>query len=238
MRPSDEGGMDDTSAVYQLYVGIDVAADTFTAAWLAPGGTPTPPLTGEQTPAGYAARRRRLQATRVAPASTLVVLAATGDYWVALAVALHAAGYRVAVANPRQAPHCAKAQLRRAKTAALDAQDLARLAAALQPAPRGVASAGGRVSATMATGGDAPRWTWRRSVPPGTIRPSGPSTRACAPRASRSRWPTAPPRASCCTWPGRAAPSGNASTRTMSNNSTRPCPSWPPDGDTAVRQMP
>jgi transposase len=41
----------------------------------------------------------------------------------------------VSVVNPRQAYHCAKAQLRRAKTDALDAQDLARLAAALQPAP-------------------------------------------------------------------------------------------------------
>ena len=60
---------------------------------------------------------------------------ATGNYWVALAVTLHEAGYRVAVVNPRQAHHCAKAQLRRAKTDALDARDLAQLAAALQPAP-------------------------------------------------------------------------------------------------------
>lgn len=37
--------------------------------------------------------------------------------------------------NPRQAHHCAKAQLRRAKTDALDARDLARLAAALRPTP-------------------------------------------------------------------------------------------------------
>ncbi len=135
MRLIYAGGMDDTSAGYQLYVGIDVAADTFTAAWLAPGGTPTAPLAGDQTPAGSAALPRRLQATAVPPAATLVVLEATGTYWVALAVALHEAGYRVAVVHPRQAHHCAKAQLRRAKTDALDAQDLARLAAALQPAP-------------------------------------------------------------------------------------------------------
>ena len=93
--------MADTSAGYQLYVGIDVAADTFTAAWLAPGGTPTPPLTADQTPAGYTALQRRLRAAGVPPASTLVVLEATGNYWVALAVALHEAGYRVAVVNPR-----------------------------------------------------------------------------------------------------------------------------------------
>jgi transposase len=127
--------MADTNAAYQLYVGVDIAADTFTAAWLAPGGTPTAPGTGEQTPRGYAELQRRLRSTGASPAETLVVLEATGNYWVALAVALHEAGYRVAVVNPRQAHHFAKAQLRRAKTDALDAQDLARLAAALQPAP-------------------------------------------------------------------------------------------------------
>jgi transposase len=124
-----------TNLGYQLYIGIDVAADTFTASWLSVDGTPTTPLTGEQTPAGYTTLQRRLRATAVPPMSTLVVLEATGNYWVVLAVALHEAGYRVAVVNPRQAHHCAKAQLRRAKTHALDAQDLARLAAALQPAP-------------------------------------------------------------------------------------------------------
>ena len=69
------------------------------------------------------------------PTATLVVLEATGHDWVALAVALHEAGYAVAVVNPRQAHHFAKAQLRRAKTDALDARDLAQLAAALRPAP-------------------------------------------------------------------------------------------------------
>src|SRR3954452_1656953 len=127
--------MEAGGADYQVYVGIDVAAETFVAAWLAPGGQPGAPVTAEQTPAGFAALQRRLQATAAAPAATLVGLEATGTYWVALAVALHEAGYRVAVVNPRQAHHFAKAQLRRAKTDALDARDLARLAAALRPAP-------------------------------------------------------------------------------------------------------
>src|SRR5918997_6335424 len=105
--------MDDRSVAYQLYVGIDVAADSFTAAWLPVGGTPSPAFAADQAPAGYAALQRRLRATAAPPAATLVVLEATGNYWVALAVALHEAGYRVAVVNPRQAPHFAKAQLRR-----------------------------------------------------------------------------------------------------------------------------
>ena len=127
--------MADTSAAYQLYVGIDIAADTFAAAWLTSSDTPSTPVTGEQSPAGYTALQRRFQATGVAPTATLIVLEATGNYWVGLAVALHEAGYRVAVVNPRQAHHFAKAQLRRAKTDALDARDLAQLAAALRPAP-------------------------------------------------------------------------------------------------------
>ena len=127
--------MEEGSAVYRLYVGVDVAAATFVAAWLAPGGQPGTPFTGEQTPTGFAAVQRRLQETGSPPVATLVVLEATGNYWVAFAVALHEAGYRVAVVNPRQAHHFAKAQLRRAKTDALDARDLAQLAVALRPAP-------------------------------------------------------------------------------------------------------
>jgi transposase len=99
--------MDDGSAAYQLYVGIDVAADTFTAAWLTPGGAPSPPCTGEHAPAGFATLQRRLRVTGVAAGATFVVLEATGNYWVALAVTLHEAGYRVATINPRQAHHFA-----------------------------------------------------------------------------------------------------------------------------------
>jgi len=128
--------MEEGGAIDRLYVGVDIAAATFVAEWLAPGGQPTTPFTGEQSPAGFAALQRRLhQATAIAQAATLVMLEATGTYWVALAVALHEAGYRVAVINPRQAHHFAKARLRRAKTDALDARDLARLAEALRPAP-------------------------------------------------------------------------------------------------------
>ncbi len=123
------------STAYQRYVGVDIAADTFAVALLPTGGTPAVPCTGDQTAAGFAALQRRLQATAVSPTATLVVLEATGNSWVALAVTLHEVGYHVAVVNPRQAHHFAKAQLRRAKTDALDARDRARLAAARQPAP-------------------------------------------------------------------------------------------------------
>ena len=72
--------MEQERAAYQVYVGVDVAAETFVAAWLAPGGQPGTPVTGEQTPAGFAALQRRLQGTGASPAATLVVLEATGNY--------------------------------------------------------------------------------------------------------------------------------------------------------------
>lgn len=116
----------------ELDVGVDIAAVTFTASWLGPGEKPSAPVTLAQEAAGYAAFRQRLQATGVSPDATRVVMEATSTYWIALAVALHEAGYRVYVINPAQAHYFAKAQLRRAKTDALDAQDLARLAGKLE----------------------------------------------------------------------------------------------------------
>lgn len=123
-----------TLPTYRLFVGVDIAAATATVAWLQPGGSPTRAITLEQTGAGLAALQTRLQATGIAPADTLIVMEATGSYWITLATALHQAGYAVSVINPSQAHDFAKALLRRAKTDAIDAQTLALLAAKLQPA--------------------------------------------------------------------------------------------------------
>ena len=124
-----------TRPSYQLFVGVDNAAATFTAAWMMPDRPPATPRTFDQTPAGFAAVQQQLQATGVPPAATLVVLEATSSYWVALAVTLHNAGYVVSVINPAQAHYYAKSHLRRAKTDALDAQGLTQFAAERQPRP-------------------------------------------------------------------------------------------------------
>src|SRR3954467_8517988 len=121
---------------YQLYVGIDIAATTATATWLTAEGvgqTSSKPATFEQTPKGYAALQRKLQATGTSPKQTLVVMEATSTYWIMLASHLHEEGYCVSVVNPAQAHHFAKAQLQRAKTDNLDAHTLAQLAATLKP---------------------------------------------------------------------------------------------------------
>jgi transposase len=120
---------------YRLFVGVDIAAATATVAWRSPEGPVSRPITIDQTPRGFAVLQERLRATGSAPQEILVVLEATGPYWVALATSLTGAGVRVSVVNPAQAHHFAKALLKRAKTDAIDARTLAELAARMRPAP-------------------------------------------------------------------------------------------------------
>lgn len=75
-------------------------------------------------------------ATLVAHAPALVVVEATGGYEEPLVTSLHDAGVPVAVVNPRQARHFARATGRLAKSDTVDARMLAQLGAALAPRPQ------------------------------------------------------------------------------------------------------
>lgn len=119
---------------FQLYVGVDIAAATAAVAWQAPAHSPGKPITIEQPPEGFASLHQRLVKTGAIPAEILMVMEATGIYWLALATFFARLGYAVSVVNPAQAHHFAKALLKRAKTDAIDAQTLAQLAALLRPA--------------------------------------------------------------------------------------------------------
>ncbi len=127
--------MDGTLPPPKLFVGVDIAAATATVAWMTPGAKPSRSFTIAQTPQGFAALRERLGVTGYAPHQMLIVMEATGTYWMRLATMLAEADYGVSVVNPRQAHNFAKTLLKRAKTDAIDAQLLARLGALLQPAP-------------------------------------------------------------------------------------------------------
>ena len=120
---------------YRCFVGVDIAATSFTGSWTTAGRTTPRAVTFSQTPSGFTAFQQQLQATGVAPAQTLIVLEATGSYWVALAVTLHKAGYAVAVLNPAQLHSYAQSLPRRGTTDALDAQVFVRFAAERQPMP-------------------------------------------------------------------------------------------------------
>ncbi len=123
-----------SASAYQLFVGVDIAARSFTAAWGHPDAPSSRPLRYEQTPDGFAAVQAALAATGVAAAQTLVVMEATSTYWIQLAHALHTSDYHVSVVNPKQAHDFAKAVLQHAKTDPLDAKMLAHLGAKLTPA--------------------------------------------------------------------------------------------------------
>jgi transposase len=123
-----------TSRHYQLFAGIDVAAASATAAWMHPNTRPSRPITIAQTPKGYDTLKHHLLSTGISAEAILVVIEATGSYWMTLATTLAEAGFAVAVINPAQAHDFAKALLKRAKTDAIDAQTLAELGAKLQPA--------------------------------------------------------------------------------------------------------
>lgn len=118
---------------YSLFVGVDIAASS---AEVALGTSPTQidrSFSIEQSPTGHQHLMERLRATGHAPEHTLVVMEATGTYWMELALALHKAGWGVSVINPAQAHYFARSLLKRSKTDALDARLLACLAATLQP---------------------------------------------------------------------------------------------------------
>jgi transposase len=109
-------------------VGIDVAKAQLDMA-LRPTGERGAVANDE---AGIATLLAQLQAVQ----PTLMVLDATGGYQRAVVAALAAAGFPVAVVNPRQARDVAKATGQLAQTDALDARALAHVAEAVRPTPR------------------------------------------------------------------------------------------------------
>ena len=124
-----------TAPTYTLFVGVDIAAMTAAVSTQRAGVRASRSSTIDQTPEGYTKLVHQLQATGHAPSEVLVVMEATGSYWINLATRLVHEGFVVSVINPAQAHHFAKALLKRAKTDAIDAQTLAQLALVLQPEP-------------------------------------------------------------------------------------------------------
>lgn len=121
-------------STYRLFVGIDVSATQCHVAWGYTTDEVQKTRIINQTPAGIARLIKQLHHAEPEAATILVVMEATGTYWMRLALALHEAGFSVSVINPAQAHHFGRAQLHYAKTDPIDAQLLMHLAAVLQPA--------------------------------------------------------------------------------------------------------
>ena len=111
-----------------IVVGIDIAKGTFDAAFGVAGDIRT--LSNDIS--GHDA----LLATLAGHSVDLVVMEATGGLECPLASALQAAGYAVAVVNPRQARDFAKSMGHLAKTDRIDAQVLAEFAQVLSRHPK------------------------------------------------------------------------------------------------------
>jgi transposase len=111
-----------------IHVGIDVAKDSFDSG-LGVGGEV---VSFANDAAGAEALLLGLRDFDV----RLIVMEATGGYEAELACALQAAGYQVAVVNPRQARDYAKAMGYLAKTDRIDAAVLASFAQALDVHPK------------------------------------------------------------------------------------------------------
>jgi transposase len=110
-----------------IHVGIDVAKDTLEVACGPQAATQS--FANDDT--GQEALIAALRAHRV----ELIVMEATGGYEAACACGLQAAGFAVAVVNPRQARDFAKGMGYLAKTDAIDARVLAELAAVIARRP-------------------------------------------------------------------------------------------------------
>lgn len=124
-----------TARPYACFVGVDISAKDFTAATLLPPQKPKLQKGSfAQDQQGFTRFMEVLAATGAKSEEVLVVvMEATGPYWVALAVTLTTAGFATSVVNPAQVHYFAKAQLKRAKNDKLDAQTLAEFAQALLP---------------------------------------------------------------------------------------------------------
>ena len=82
--------------IHQLFVGIDIAAVSFTATRTIGGPMRERVRTFDQSSEGYTALQRWLSTIGVAPGASLLGLEATGSYWVRLAaLMLHEAGSSV-----------------------------------------------------------------------------------------------------------------------------------------------
>ena len=115
-------------------VGIDIAARTLAVAIAHGDASAAPAITLANDAAGWRELIAALLAQDSAPATTLVVMEATGAYWQGLAMTLHTAGWGVSVVPPASVRDHARSRLRRAKTDALDAALLVDYARRQQPA--------------------------------------------------------------------------------------------------------
>ena len=116
--------------MYTLFVGADISSKTIELHWQQAETGETGHRQINQSETDYQRLIKRLS-NLASPEQTVVLMEATGTYWLRFALAIHVVGFDVMVIAPQRAHYFAKSRLQRAKSDAIDAQllcDMAQLA--------------------------------------------------------------------------------------------------------------
>lgn len=116
-------------------IGIDVAKRKFDLAWLSAKTGKVRSKSFDNTTEGHQALFEWLHRYGVQSSACHVAMEATSQYYEALAIALHDAGYLVSVVNPLQIKAFGESLMRRQKTDKADAELIARFCAQSNPLP-------------------------------------------------------------------------------------------------------
>ena len=114
-------------------IGIDIGKRKFDVALLEQGKVRSKVF--DNTPTGHQALMHWLEERGCAVMDTHLCMEATSQYYEAVAIVLHAAGYRVSVVNPLQIKAFGESRLRRQKTDRADAELIARFCEQQSPMP-------------------------------------------------------------------------------------------------------
>lgn len=113
--------------MYTLFVGADIASKTIDLHWEHPETGESGHRQIKQAESQYQMMLARLRSLTHA-AQTVVLMEATGNYWLRFALTLHEAGLAVMVIPPQRAHYFAKSRLQGTKSDAIDAQLLCDMA--------------------------------------------------------------------------------------------------------------
>lgn len=114
-------------ATYNLFVGIDIASASASISVLKHLNEKPRILDIPQTQSGYKRLKKFLRRYETSPQETLIVMEATGSYWIPLANQLDDWQYAVKVVNPASAYYFARSALKREKNDPMDALTLAEM---------------------------------------------------------------------------------------------------------------
>lgn len=83
-----------TMAEYRLFVWVDISATSAMVTWMQPGRKVSRSFTIAQTTAGFAQLQQKILASGYKAAEVLIVMEATGCYWISLATTLVEFGFQ------------------------------------------------------------------------------------------------------------------------------------------------